>query len=324
MSGRSETARANLPVVADPPLHDSRDSRRGPAGGPRDWVAGARPRTLPAAVVPVLVGTACAAGRTDVVAWRALAAGLVALALQVGTNYANDYSDGVRGTDSNERRVGPVRLVGSGLRPPRAVKRAALLSFLVAGVAGLALAIAVGPELLVVGAAAIAAGWFYTGGSHPYGYLGLGELFVFVFFGVVATAGSAYVQEESLSWLALGASVPVGFLATALLVVNNLRDIPGDTASGKRTLAVRLGESGTRVLYVALLVGAVVMVPLVAGLGDRFGAAAALAAVPLARRPVIEVLSGARGAALIPVLGATGQVQLVFGALLAAGLWLSA
>jgi 1,4-dihydroxy-2-naphthoate octaprenyltransferase len=253
-----------------------------------------------------------------------LAAGVVALALQVGTNYANDYSDGVRGTDSGDRRVGPVRLVGSGLRSPGSVKRAALVLFLVAGVAGLALAVAVGPELLVVGAAAIAAGWFYTGGSHPYGYLGLGELFVFVFFGVVATAGSAYVQEESLSWLALGASVPVGLLATALLVVNNLRDIPGDTASGKRTLAVRLGDARTRALYVGLLVGAAVMVPLVAGLGERPAAAAALAAVPLARRPVVAVLSGARGAALIPVLGATGQVQLLFGGLLAAGLWISA
>jgi 1,4-dihydroxy-2-naphthoate polyprenyltransferase len=305
----------------------SRDARSQPrTTGPqgwRAWVAGARPRTLPAAVVPVLVGTACAAGRTDVVAWRALAAGVVALALQVGTNYANDYSDGVRGTDSAERRVGPVRLVGSGLKSPSSVKKAALLSFLVAGLAGLGLAAAVGPELIVVGAAAIAAGWFYTGGSHPYGYLGLGELFVFVFFGVVATAGSAYVQEESLSWLALGASVPVGFLATALLVVNNLRDIPGDTVSGKRTLAVRLGDMRTRWLYVGLLVGAVVMVPIVAGLGERPAAAAALAAVPLARRPVIEVLGGARGPALIPVLGATGQVQLAFGVLLAAGLWIS-
>ena len=291
--------------------------------GWRAWVAGARPRTLPAAIVPVLVGTACAVGRTDLVAWRTLAAGVVALALQVGTNYANDYSDGVRGTDSDERRVGPVRLVGSGLKSPRAVKRAALLSFLVAGLAGLALAVAVGPELVVVGAAAIAAGWFYTGGSHPYGYLGLGELFVFVFFGVVATAGSAYVQEGSLSWLALAASVPVGFLATALLVVNNLRDIPGDTVSGKRTLAVRLGDMRTRWLYVGLLVGAAVMVPVVAGLGERPAAAAALAAVPLARRPVIDVLGGARGPALIPVLGATGQVQLFFGALLAAGLWIS-
>ncbi|HEX6417487.1 MAG TPA: 1,4-dihydroxy-2-naphthoate polyprenyltransferase [Acidimicrobiales bacterium] len=293
-------------------------------GGWRAWVAGARPRTLPAAVVPVLVGTACAAGRTDVIAWRALAAGVVALALQVATNYANDYSDGVRGTDSGTRRVGPVRLVGSGLKSPGAVKRAALLSFLVAGAAGLALAVAVGPELLAVGAAAMAAGWFYTGGPRPYGYLGLGEAFVFAFFGVVATAGSAYVQEESLSWLALGASVPVGLLATALLVVNNLRDIPGDAASGKRTLAVRLGDARTRWLYTGLLAGAAAAVPLVAGLGGRPAAAAALAAVPLARQPVIDVLGGARGAALIPVLGATGRVQLAFGALLAGGLWLSA
>lgn len=307
--------------MADASVDEPRAS--GPAGW-RAWAAGARPRTLPAAVVPVLVGTACAAGRTDVVAWRALAAGVVALALQVATNYANDYSDGVRGTDSGERRVGPVRLVGSGLKAPGAVKRAALLSFLVAGVAGLALAVAVGPELLAVGAAAIAAGWFYTGGPRPYGYLGLGEVFVFVFFGVVATAGSAYVQEESLSWLALGASVPVGLLATALLVVNNLRDIPGDAASGKRTLAVRLGDARTRWLYTGLLVGAAVAVPLVAGLGERPAAAAALAAVPLARQPVVDVLGGARGPALIPVLGATGRVQLAFGALLAAGLWFSA
>ncbi len=306
--------------MADRPVDEARTT--GPRGW-RAWLAGARPRTLPAAVVPVLVGTACAAGRADVVAWRALAAGVVALALQVGTNYANDYSDGVRGTDSDERRVGPVRLVGSGLKSPGAVKRAALGSFLVAGMAGLALTVVVGPELVVVGAAAIAAGWFYTGGSRPYGYLGLGELFVFVFFGVVATAGSAYVQEEALSWLALAASVPVGLLATALLVVNNLRDIPGDTASGKRTLAVRLGDARTRWLYVGLLVGAVAMVPVVAGMGDRAAAAAALAAVPLGRRPVIAVLSGARGPALIPVLGATGQVQLAFGALLAAGLWYS-
>jgi 1,4-dihydroxy-2-naphthoate octaprenyltransferase len=292
--------------------------------GWRVWLAGARPRTLPAAVVPVLVGTACAAGRADVVAWRAVAAGVVALALQVGTNYANDYSDGVRGTDRGDRRVGPVRLVGSGLRSPGTVKRAALASFLVAGVAGLALAIAVGWELLVVGALAIAAGWFYTGGPRPYGYLGLGEVFVFVFFGVVATAGSAYVQEESLSGLALAASVPVGLLATALLVVNNLRDIPGDSASGKRTLAVRLGDRRTRWFYVGLLVGAVVMLPVVAAVGNRAGAALALVAVPLGRRPVIAVLGGARGGELVPVLGETGRLQLAFGALLALGLWLTA
>jgi 1,4-dihydroxy-2-naphthoate octaprenyltransferase len=271
-------------------------------------------------VVPVAVGTACAAGRTDLIAWRALAALTVALALQVGTNYANDYSDGIRGTDSSERRVGPLRLVGSGLVPPGQVKRAALMAFGLAGLVGLALAAAVGWELIVVGAAAIAAGWFYTGGPRPYGYLGLGEAFVFVFFGVVATAGSAYVQEEKLSGLALAASVPVGLLATALLVVNNLRDIPGDTVSGKRTLAVRLGDARTRWFYVALLIGAVVTVPLIAGLGNRPAAVLALAAIPLARNAVVAVLRGDKGPALIPVLVATGRVQLVFGGLLALGL----
>ena len=291
--------------------------------GARLWLAGARPRTLPAAVVPVLVGTACAAGEVDLVAWRAVAALVVALALQVATNYSNDYSDGVRGTDSAERRVGPLRLVGSGLVPPGQVKRAAFVAFGVAGAAGFALALAVGWELLAVGVAAIAAGWFYTGGPRPYGYLGLGEAFVFTFFGVVATAGSAYVQEERLSGLALAASVPVGLLATALLVVNNLRDIPGDTVSGKRTLAVRLGDARTRWFYVGLLVGAVVCIPLIAGLGGRPAAILALAAIPLARPAVLAVLRGDRGPALIPVLVATGRVQLIFGALLALGLVIS-
>ncbi|HEX4866055.1 MAG TPA: 1,4-dihydroxy-2-naphthoate polyprenyltransferase [Acidimicrobiales bacterium] len=295
-----------------------------PAGG-RAWLAGARPRTLPAAVVPVLVGTACAAGVADqVVPWRAVAAGVVALALQVGTNYANDYSDGVRGTDHPGQRVGPVRLVGWGIKRPGAVKRAALLSFAVAGVAGAALAAAVGPELVVVGLAAFAAGWFYTGGSHPYGYYGFGELFVFVFFGLVATIGSTYVHTESVTALSVVAAVPVGLLATALLVVNNLRDIPGDTASGKKTLAVRLGDGRTRALYVALLVLAFVAVPIVAGGFDRAPAAVALVGVVLARNPVLRVLEGARGGALIPVLGATGRVQLIAGALLAAGIWLGA
>ncbi|CAN5657409.1 1,4-dihydroxy-2-naphthoate polyprenyltransferase [soil metagenome] len=288
------------------------------------WVAGERPRTLAAAVVPVAVGTAVAAGDGAVIWWRATAALVGAVALQVATNYANDYSDGVRGTDAAGTRIGPVRLVGSGLAAPGAVKRAAVAAFAVAGLAGLALAVAVGPELLVVGAAAIAAGWFYTGGPRPYGYAGLGEAFVFVFFGVVATAGSAYVQTGELSGLALAASVPVGFLATALLVINNLRDIPGDTAVGKRTLAVRLGDRRTRVLYTGLLAGTFVAVPLVAGLGGRPVAAAALGALLVAQRPVLTVLEGATGAALIPVLGATGRVQLVFGALFTAGLALSA
>jgi 1,4-dihydroxy-2-naphthoate octaprenyltransferase len=290
------------------------------------WIQGARPRTLPAAVVPVLVGTACAVGERPggLVWWRAVAAMVVALALQIGTNYANDYSDGKRGTDDPGRRVGPVRLVGWGLKPAPAVKRAAMLSFAVAGLAGLALAAAAGWELLVVGAVSVAAGWFYTGGPKPYGYLGLGEVFVFTFFGVVATAGSSYVQLEELQGLALAASVPVGFLATALLVVNNLRDIPGDTESGKRTLAVRLGDRRTRFLYLGLLVGAFVLVPPVAGLGGRPAAALAFIAIFLGQKPLLQVLQGASGAALIPVLEGTGRLQLAFGALFALGLALSA
>ena len=295
-----------------------------PPTGWRSWVAGARPRTLPAAIVPVAVGTACAADPGPVIAWRAVAAGLVALLLQIGTNLANDYSDGVRGTDAPTKRVGPVRLVGWGLQPPGAVKRAALLCFAGAAVAGGALALAVGPQLLVVGAAAIAAGWFYTGGSHPYGYYGFGELFVFVFFGLVATVGSAYVHHDELASLSFVAAVPVGLLATALLVINNLRDIPGDTVSGKRTLAVRLGDRRTRALYVGMLVLAFAMVPVVAGGYGRAPAAAALVGIVLARRPVLRVLEGARGAELIPVLGATGQVQLATGLLLAFGIWLGA
>ena len=290
------------------------------------WIAGARPRTLPAAVVPVLVGTACAAGRVPggIIWWRAIAAMVVALAIQIGTNYANDYSDGKRGTDDPGQRVGPPRLVGWGLATPAAVKRAALLSFAVAAIAGLALAVAVGPELLVVGAASFAAGWLYTGGPRPYGYLGLGELFVFVFFGVVATAGSSYVQLDEITKLSLAASVPVGLLATALLVINNLRDIPGDTVVGKRTLAVRLGDQRTRVLYVVLIAGAFVCVPIVAGAGSRPVGALAFFALLLARRPVTRVLAGSRGRDLIPVLADTGRVQLVFGVLLAAGLAISA
>lgn len=286
----------------------------------RNWVAGARPRTLPAAIVPVLVGTACAVGEVTIVWWRAVAALVAAVALQVGTNYANDYSDGRRGTDDPSTRTGPVRLVGSGLATPQAVRRAAIAAFAIAGIAGLSLAIAVDLRLLLVGGASFAAGWLYTGGPKPYGYAGLGELFVFLFFGLVATVGSAYVQTERITALSMGAAVPIGFLATALLVVNNLRDIPGDTVAGKHTLAVRLGDRRTRGLYVALLVGAFVAVPLVAGLGQRPVGAIALAALLLAQRPVTTVLSGAKGPALVPVLVATGRVQLAYGALLAAGL----
>ena len=284
---------------------------------PNRWVLGARPRTLPAAVVPVLVGTACAWGLADRVdavkdsfppqpVWvRGIAALdllnfalalVVALALQIATNYANDYSDGKRGTDDPTKRVGPPRLVGNGLATAAEVKVAMVLTFLVAGVAGGMLALRVGWELVPVGVAAIAAGYFYTGGPKPYGYLGLGEAFVFTFFGLVATVGSTYVQlnrgrlqlmDGSAWWLSVGAGVVLGCLATALLVVNNLRDIPGDTISGKRTLAVKLGDRRTRFLYVGLMVAPFVLLPMIAGLSGRAGAALAFAGVwlrPIRRR----------------------------------------
>jgi 1,4-dihydroxy-2-naphthoate octaprenyltransferase len=285
------------------------------------WVLGARPRTLPAAVVPVLVGTAAAVGGGGggIVWWRFLAALVVALAIQIATNYVNDYADGVRGTD--DRRVGPVRLVASGLATASEVKLAAGAAALVAAIAGLALAVAVGPEVLIVGLASLAAGYFYTGGPKPYGYLGFGEVFVFVFFGVVATVGSEYVQLDRVTGFALGASVPVGLLATALLVVNNLRDIPTDARSGKRTLAVRLGDGATRAVYVSMVAGAFVLVPLLAL--RRPWALVALLALPLAGRPLQRIAGGATGMALIPVLGDTGRLQLIFGALLALGLAVS-
>ena len=286
------------------------------------WLQGARPRTLPAAVVPVLVGTAAASGERfgGLTWWRAVAALVVAVAIQVATNYVNDYADGVRGTD--DRRVGPVRLVAGGLATAAAVKRAAALAGLVAVVAGLALTVAVGPELLVVGAASLAAGYLYTGGPAPYGYYGLGELFVFTFFGVVATVGSAYVQLEEVQLLAVAASVPVGCLATALLVVNNLRDIPTDAASGKRTLAVRMGDGPTRALYVALLLATFAVLPVI-GL-RRPWALVGLLSLPLAVAPMRRMADGTSGRGLVAVLSDTGRLQLVYGALLALGLGLSA
>ncbi len=284
---------------------------------PAQWLAGARPRTLPAAIVPVAVGTGVAAAYGGVVWWRALTALFVALALQVGVNYANDYSDGVRGTD--DRRVGPLRLVGSGAARPREVFAAAMLCFLAAAVAGLALVVATGAWwLLLVGAAAIAAAWFYTGGSRPYGYRALGEVSVFVFFGLVAVAGTTYVQLEWLPWTAVAAAVPCGLLSCALLVVNNLRDLRTDAAAGKRTMAVVLGDVRTRTLYTACLLLpfaiALVLVPW------RPFAALAVLAVPLALAPVRAVRTGAVGPALITTLQQTGRVQLAFGALFTAGL----
>jgi 1,4-dihydroxy-2-naphthoate octaprenyltransferase len=276
---------------------------------------------LPAAVVPVLVGTACAYDGGKLPDWgRFVLAATVALALQVGTNYANDYSDGRRGTDDPANRVGPPRLVGNGLAEPAQVKAAALLAFATAGVAGLVLTALVGWQLIPVGAAAILAGWFYTGGPRPYGYAGLGEAFVFVFFGLVATAGSAYVQTGRLTWLSAAFGVVVGFLATAILVVNNLRDIPGDTAAGKRTLAVRLGDRRTRLFYVGLMVAPFVLTPVIAGLSGRPVVSLCLAAIMVATPNVVAVLNGATGRALIPVLGGTGRTQLVFGVLAAIGL----
>ncbi len=281
------------------------------------WLAGARPRTLPAAIVPVAVGTGVAAAYGGVIWWRALTALFVALALQVGVNYANDYSDGVRGTD--EARVGPLRLVGSGVASPRSVLVAAMLCFAAAAVAGLALVVATAAWwLLLVGALAIAAAWFYTGGSRPYGYRALGEVSVFVFFGLVAVAGTAYVQLERLPWTAVVAAIPPGLLACALLVVNNLRDIHTDEAAGKRTMAVVLGDLRTRVLYTTCL-----LVPFAAALllvPWRPFAALAVLAVPLALAPVRAVRTGAVGPALITTLRQTGRLQLAFGALFAAGL----
>ncbi len=290
--------------------------------GVQAWLVGARVRTLPAAVVPVLVGTAIAyAQRPQGGSWspvRALLALLVSLALQVGVNFANDYSDGVRGTD--DARVGPLRLVGSGIKSAAAVKAAALLALAVAAVAGLALAILTSWWLIAVGLGAIVAAWGYTGGPRPYGYAGLGEVFVFVFFGIVAVAGSAFVQREQLTAAAFVAAFPVGLLATALLVTNNLRDIPGDRVAGKRTLAVRLGDQATRSFFLALVVGAFAAVVVLAVVLKRPAVLLGLVAAPLARGPLATLRHGALGRDLIPVLGGTAKVQLAVGALMSIGI----
>lgn len=281
------------------------------------WLLGARPKTLPAAIVPVVVGTAAVAD-DEFTAWRFVAAMVVALALQVATNFANDYSDGVRGTDDD--RVGPLRLVGSGAASPTAVKSAVFMAFAVAGLAGLALVIAVSPWLLLVGVASIAAGWFYTGGSNPYGYLGLGELFVFVFFGLVATIGSAYVQIESITGLVVALSVAVGLFATALLVVNNLRDREGDAAAGKNTLAVRMGDQPTRLLYSGMFVVGFAIIFVTAVATGRPALLIAFVGAAPATVAIAAVLGGADGNDLIAVLEKTGLAQLAAGLGLALGL----
>ncbi len=289
-----------------------------PPTGWRLWLAGARPRTLGASIAPVLVGTAVASRYGPLIAWRAAAALVVSVALQVGVNYANDYSDGVRGVDRHRR--GPLRLTASGLVPPAAVKRAALLSFAVASVAGIALALAVDWRLVLVGAACVLAAALYSGGPRPYASAGLGEVMVLVFFGFVATCGSALVQLERVPWLAVAAAVPVGLGACAILLVNNLRDVDSDRAAGKRTLAVRVGAPATRRLYTACMIGAAVA-PLVLAVEAPL-TLIGLAAAPLAGRPLQAVARvDADPPTLVGALLATARFQLVLSVLLAAGLW---
>ncbi|MQA95119.1 MAG: 1,4-dihydroxy-2-naphthoate polyprenyltransferase [Streptosporangiales bacterium] len=281
-----------------------------------EWVAGARPRTLPAAVVPVVVGTAVAIGEGGWSFPRALLALVVALALQIGVNYANDYSDGVRGTDAE--RVGPLRLTATGLAAPVKVRTAAFAWFGVAAVAGLVLSAMSSWWLPLVGLAAILAAWYYTGGERPYGYRALGEVSVFVFFGFVAVVGTVYVQLLGTPWLAWAAAVPVGLLACALLVVNNLRDIPTDRDTGKRTLAVVLGDTLTRRMYVACVAASFAIALAVAVV--RPFTLLTLLAVPVAVGPAKAVLGGGTGRGLVPALGGTGRLQMVFGLLFSIGL----
>lgn len=279
------------------------------------WIIGARPRTLPAAVAPVAVATALAA--SDASALPALLALLVSLALQIGVNYANDYSDGIRGTDSD--RVGPTRITASGLATPASVKRAAFISFALAAVAGLALASMTSWWLIAVGLAAILAAWGYTGGKNPYGYIGLGELFVFIFFGVVATVGTYFVQTEEITTDSLLISIPMGTFACALLAINNIRDRALDTPAGKKTLAVRLGDRKARGFFALLIaLGYAATMALM-----NPWALLTLLTLPIAISLVRGVLGQAQGRELIPFLAKTGQLQLLFSILLSLALVLS-
>jgi 1,4-dihydroxy-2-naphthoate polyprenyltransferase len=284
----------------------------------KNWVGGARPRTLPAAIVPVVVGTM--AVRPESLSWtRALLAGVVALGMQIGTNYANDYSDGIRGSD--EVRVGPVRLVGQKLASPSAVRAGAWIAFAIAGVAGLALCALTSWWLLIPGILAVIAGWLYTGGPRPYGYYGFGELFVLVFFGGVATVGSAFVQHAHIPPVAWWASIPVGLLAIALLEANNLRDIDSDVDVSKKTLAVRLGRDRAGWLFIVSIVGVAFGIVLCSI--TRPWALLALAGLVPSIPPCRLALSKERGRALLPMLKATARTQLVVGGFLALGLALA-
>ena len=276
------------------------------------WIVGARLRTLPAAIAPVLVATAYAGSNWEPI--RAFSALLVSLALQIGVNYANDYSDGIRGTDDS--RIGPVRLTASGLASPKAVRTAAQISFLFAAVIGLTLAIATSWWIILVGALAINAAWGYTGGANPYGYKGLGDISVFLFFGIVATTGSYFVQTEELNLEIFIIAIPMGSLACAILAINNLRDRAQDQIVGKRTLAVRLGDRGARRLYIALLISAHIF----ALLTFKPAALITLLATPLTWSLARWVSRGVNGGDLIPYLAKTGKLQLVFAILFALGL----
>jgi len=277
------------------------------------WIVGARVKTLPAAVAPVLIGTSYA----EKINWsNAFFALVVSLFLQIAVNFANDYSDGVRGTDTN--RIGPVRLVASGLASASSVKAAALISFLIAAIAGFVLALTISPWLFLVGATSIWAAWGYTGGKKPYGYFGFGELSVFIFFGLVATVGSYYIQTEQFNWQIFLLALPVGTLSCAILAINNLRDLPQDKLVGKRTMAVRIGEKNTRVFFMLLLVNAQVTALAAASISSL--ALITLICAPITYRVVRQVLNGAVGAELIEVLSKTAKLQLLMASLLAAAL----
>ncbi|MCV7056217.1 1,4-dihydroxy-2-naphthoate polyprenyltransferase [Mycolicibacterium gilvum] len=280
------------------------------------WIEGARPRTLPNAVAPVIAGTGAAAWLDGTSWWKALLALVVAVALIIGVNYANDYSDGIRGTD--DVRSGPLRLVGSKLAAPKSVLTAAVVSLAVGALAGLVLAWFSAPWLIAVGAVCIAGAWLYTGGSKPYGYLGLGEVAVFVFFGLVAVLGTQYTQALRVDWVGLTLAVAIGCLSSAVLVANNLRDIPTDAESGKITLAVRLGDAKTRVLFTVLT--AIPFVLTLVLIAATPWCAAGLLALPLALRAAGPVRSGQGGKDLIPVLKDTGLTMLVWAVVVAAAL----
>jgi len=282
------------------------------------WYQGARPKTLGASVAPVLVGTAVASRYGDVIWYRAGLCLVVSVALQVGVNYANDYSDGVRGVD--KERKGPIRLTASGLKAPAAVKRAAYLALGVAAAAGVALAVAVNPWMLAVGAASIAAAALYSGGPKPYASAGMGEVMVFVFFGLVATCGSAYVHLERVPRLAVAAAAPVGLLACAILLVNNLRDVESDAATGKRTLAVRIGPARTVTLYRATVFVSLAMVVVIAVALEAPVVLIALVSAALAQPPLRAARVGAPPPVLVGALVGTARLQLVLSVLLAVGI----